>query len=477
MKTLYGLTIALMLSITSYSQYQTISDGNWNTPSTWLDGNVPISNSPTTAYDSILISHQVTYANEGVPSTIFVNHKMQISGTGSLTIQAYDTLGTGEGSSSVPRFISQGDIFVEKGGSFSTMIGTPTYDDVILSGTIELADSAYCQFMAYDTVKTSGDITIGQAVDCFFGSVYGMVENAGLINASNEKTTLILSADGAVSNIGEINIGGINTGLAFTTSIDTIVNSGAINVVGSDTVSVLFNGGNEGGIINYGDISGNTMSSVQFNVQESASIINDGIVINHRSVTLNAISSTANPVFKNQSAIEGGNCMFLGDNNSNWTNNGIVIASEFINIVNCNFNGSGNFCSKIAFVTNDCDFSGTLDLCAQGAMGIIHNTSTVGENVTDCLAACDLSSLSITEKMLSDINLFPNPASDKLFVEVHPQHTSYTIQVISVKGQILIDQKGEVNGLSLVDVSELPEGIYICRILGLEHQINKSFVK
>ncbi len=476
-KILSGLTIGLMLSLTSYSQYQTISDGNWNTPTTWLGGNVPISNSPTTAYDSVIISHHVMYSNGGVPSTVFVNHRMHISVTGSLSIATNDTLGTGEGDSSVPRFIGEGDIIVETGGSFSTMVGNPTYNDVILSGDIELADSASCQVMAYDTVETSGDINIGQVADCIFESIFGMVENTGVINASYKETTLILSAENLVSNSGEINIGGSETGLAFSTSEDAIVNSGAINVVGSDTVSILFNGGTGGGIINQGDITGNQKSTVQFSVQEEASIINDGDVTNHMSVTSSAIMGTTNPVFENNGAIEGGNCMFLGNNNVGWINNGVVISSEFINITNCNFDGSGNFCSQLGFVTNDCDFSGTLDLCAQGAAGIIHNNSTIGANITNCQASCELTSLSVSKKAAYILRLFPNPVSDQLFVEPGQNYKPYTIQIVSINGQVLINQKGESGSKSSVDVSALPSGIYLCRVIGIENQTYKRFVR
>ena len=80
------------------------------------------------------------------------------------------------------------------------------------------------------------------------------------------------------------------------------------------------------------------------------------------------------------------------------------------------------------------------------------------------------------------IELFPNPAYDKLFIQL-PHNNKNQIKAISifnVFGELMIKKlptEGKNNADVIIDISELPAGIYIVELTGLENKLRKKFVK
>lgn len=63
---------------------------------------------------------------------------------------------------------------------------------------------------------------------------------------------------------------------------------------------------------------------------------------------------------------------------------------------------------------------------------------------------------------LSGINLYPNPANGLIFIDLPKQVKSATFSLYSLDGRLLLEQN--VVSPSPVSVSDIPQGIYICRI-------------
>jgi surface protein len=63
-------------------------------------------------------------------------------------------------------------------------------------------------------------------------------------------------------------------------------------------------------------------------------------------------------------------------------------------------------------------------------------------------------------ELTNSVRLFPNPASDKIYLE---STLPFTYQLSDVQGRILIEEDERSNKTS-IDVSHLPEGLYLIQI-------------
>ncbi|PLX23500.1 MAG: hypothetical protein C0597_00930, partial [Marinilabiliales bacterium] len=64
------------------------------------------------------------------------------------------------------------------------------------------------------------------------------------------------------------------------------------------------------------------------------------------------------------------------------------------------------------------------------------------------------------------IKLYPNPTSDRLFIEIDFDYEDLKMEIISISGQLILNKEIESHGNSKeeVDLSEYPKGIYFIRI-------------
>jgi len=122
----FAFLLFSLFALFGQAQYFTVNDGSWNSPSTWDSGNVPVANTMGTAYDSIVINHHVTLENGNLAFPAFVNYLMRIDAAGSLTIDARDTLATGQGLLTIPTCICVGELHVTPNTDFFTRAGNTT---------------------------------------------------------------------------------------------------------------------------------------------------------------------------------------------------------------------------------------------------------------------------------------------------------------------------------------------------------------
>jgi len=75
----------------------------------------------------------------------------------------------------------------------------------------------------------------------------------------------------------------------------------------------------------------------------------------------------------------------------------------------------------------------------------------------------------------SDIKIYPNPAGNKIFVEINNENPKYeiTFTIYNSIGQIIYNQTMAHKKELIVDVSEFPEGIYI---ISVNNRANKKFI-
>ena len=455
------LLLFFTLALPTYSQYVTVSDGNWNTPSTWSGGNVPLANVPNSAYDSIIIGHRVVFENGNVPFPVFLNHLMRIEASGSLTIDPGDTLATGEGLGGIPRFVCEGELHLQEKSGFMTKVGNPTYDEVTLNGKAILADSAFLDLFAYNLIEVSDSILIGDggfaSIISFLGNVWltgnnTLGESAQMIvvgtnvMASGSNTLqgdfafmrIVGEPNGLVENNGPIHCDGDSTGVTFILSGD-FQNNGPI--IGSNRSSMV------------AITSGN-----QF-----VSVVNNAFITNHSQV--NFLTGALGMDFQNNSTIEGEHNYFQGARIGTWENDGIVLSTVRTTIFYCRFEGEGNFCSQLFLITDSCDFWGTLDLCVMGAGGIVHMNSVVGPDVTNCQGPCNL--VGIEEPIEEGILIYPNPVRDRMQIE-SPAPLS-ELKLYDVNHRLVLEIRDLSDGS--VDLTALPRGIYFYQISDAKGQL------
>jgi hypothetical protein len=90
-------------------------------------------------------------------------------------------------------------------------------------------------------------------------------------------------------------------------------------------------------------------------------------------------------------------------------------------------------------------------------------------------ASCDYTA-SIDE-LANAWNVYPNPSTDVLNVNVSHEIKVITIQVLDQNGRILLSQSANTNGLNELNVEALATGIYTLRLVNDTQSLNKRFTK
>ncbi|MCH9821755.1 MAG: T9SS type A sorting domain-containing protein [Bacteroidetes bacterium] len=76
-------------------------------------------------------------------------------------------------------------------------------------------------------------------------------------------------------------------------------------------------------------------------------------------------------------------------------------------------------------------------------------------------------------------NVFPNPAQHEVTIEMLGQEGLHQLEVISTSGQVVLSQELDVSTykFEIINISELPKGLYHVRMLGENKVYNSRFVK
>lgn len=97
-------------------------------------------------------------------------------------------------------------------------------------------------------------------------------------------------------------------------------------------------------------------------------------------------------------------------------------------------------------------------------------------NAYDALSrALQLNNLIINGKQM--INVYPNPANHKCFIEFHDQITNGTLVLYSIYGQVMHSQNINNQNKVDIDMSQFDNGIYLLKLIYLEKEYTVKLVK
>jgi len=108
------------------------------------------------------------------------------------------------------------------------------------------------------------------------------------------------------------------------------------------------------------------------------------------------------------------------------------------------------------------------------------NNVAVGENIRDMVI--DVASLTGVNQLLNGYNyltLYPNPARDIITLHFNsPTRANEIIQVYNSIGEMIIEQQIKQNCLeTLIDIGQLRDGIYLCRLVSEKNVPAIKFIK
>lgn len=269
----------------------------------------------------------------------------------------------------------------------------------------------------------------------------------------------------------------MNTGIYYTAGTITINPSGSLTQTGINR-DIWIDG--SGRFINHGDVHVRYFLTSQWTYLENNgnfnnidSMLTQGVVNN--SGTINVYDFLNDHVanfgnfgtmniqhnMNNQGNFDNYGSIDIGLDFSNcntqsvhaeFTNNGTMcIANNFLNCNGDELNGSGHYYIG-SLASNLGEFSGTFTFhTPTGTMAI---NGTIGSNVTITTGSC---ALYISENENIDFQLYPNPATETIFVS--EKTGDYTIT--DIKGQIVKEGKLTQNG---INVSDLNNGVYFFKL-------------
>jgi phage gp45-like len=151
--------------------------------------------------------------------------------------------------------------------------------------------------------------------------------------------------------------------------------------------------------------------------------------------------------------------------NNYWIGLGNLFNSEDIN-------GTGLFCI-IDSTVNSGAITGTVDICDQSGGNWDINIGTEAGTVTHC--ANGPCTWSIDEQSSSAIGISPNPSNEIIKLQL-PKEETGVVEVFDITGRVVLRE--DFSGIEmLLNVFQLPEGIYTVAVKGDTQQYTGRFVK
>jgi hypothetical protein len=143
-----------------------------------------------------------------------------------------------------------------------------------------------------------------------------------------------------------------------------------------------------------------------------------------------------------------------------FTNNGVVgVTHDWLN--NVQMNGTGKWCVG-GNSWNAGSMTGTLDFCDQTGGNVDLNTGTIAGTITSCVNPCVLS---VDEQFNNNqIVVAPNPFNDKTTIQTKGSFNNATLTVVNLQGQV-IKQIRNISGQTTTLTSEgLENGVYFIQL-------------
>ena len=269
----------------------------------------------------------------------------------------------------------------------------------------------------------------------------------------------------------------LNTDIYYTAGRITITPSGSLIESGGDR-DVWIDGG--GSLFNHGTFSVNNLLLSQWAYLNNTadfigldSMLTRGVMNNSGTIEVYDFLNDQTGNFGNFGTLNVTNNMNNQGNFENYSD--VTIANDFSNcntqsmdaeltnyalfcigndFLNCDpdlINGSGHF-----YIGNLGSNFGALagTITFHTPSGTLFNLGTVGPGVTFTTGACNLA---VTENSELDMDVYPNPTNEKIYVSVNSGN--YT--VVDLNGKVMLQGSLTLNG---IDVSALNDGMYYLNV-------------
>jgi len=91
----------------------------------------------------------------------------------------------------------------------------------------------------------------------------------------------------------------------------------------------------------------------------------------------------------------------------------------------------------------------------------------------------DADNVGLEDKSQLKLNIYPNPASNQVVIQIPEKcsHADAIVNIISVSGQIVIQQEANANESITLDITNIPNGIYSVSVKTSDTVYSSMFVK
>lgn len=118
------------------------------------------------------------------------------------------------------------------------------------------------------------------------------------------------------------------------------------------------------------------------------------------------------------------------------------------------------------------------DLLVEMQNGASDNYSLDNIRYLGFAVSMDISSPSLSPGQ--EIDLYPNPVSDKMYVCIRTSFKTAKLEIISIEGRMVYEEKlfseDKIQNRQL-SLSSLPKGLYMCRVISGKFIRTKKFIK
>ena len=326
----------------------------------------------------------------------------------------------------------------------------------------------------------------------------GSVCNEGNINSSN-----FWVAGGTLRNYGNITVGNLLVSSAGTFTNYSVTDADSLLI--TDASSNYINNGTQ--INKAFAIAINAHATNNGNVNSVLMYDSIGVYVNNGTINLSgSLGSDYNSNFTNNGNVNV--ALDLGNaHNSIFTNNKfITIQRDFLNgssanfITNCIINVGRNWYNDATItgaplsscggfsITGLSGNTGTIgsaishvDICDVGhpTLGLDGPGGTIASTTTYCTCMNTCLAIVGTEEIKNNLNtlFYPNPANDKLNIEVNSQSSEVIeINITNIFGELILSKLTSQNEKSQINLNDLKNGLYFVTIKQNGDSLTKKII-
>ncbi len=209
----------------------------------------------------------------------------------------------------------------------------------------------------------------------------------------------------------------------------------------------------------------------------SWSAVNTGLPGNLYNVNVNAFAINGSNIFAGTYS----NGVYLSSNNGNsWTavNTGLINTNIFSLATSGNniFEASNG---GVYLSSNNGGHWTTTGMAQTYVASLLVSGSYIfaglGERGVWKRPLSEISGIEETNNNASNISVYPNPAADRVFINIS-ERKDLVMQIYNVVGECVL-QRELNNGENEITISSLPKGIYVIKISGADYAIQRKLIK